>query len=167
MIPECDGDTFDDHPSFLPRFKPKTMIRFGIHGGSFFPTEISRCDLPDEWFVGSRLGSVPDYSSNRFAVQSDSSGSNGFSHWVVGADALGWFQWYCRFCLGRRMPDVDHLQISRWQSQGKRLVTTLIHQPSCSVRQSLLEWSHDPWLDERQWFMKPRSTSCFFAACGS
>ena len=51
---------------------------------------------------------------NRYRVKCGGSlGMWESSGWISALDPYGWFQWYCRFYLGRRCTD-DERQIQRW-----------------------------------------------------
>ena len=78
------------------------------------------------------------------------------SGWIIEQDPYGWFQWYCRFYLGRRTED-DERQISRWigvaGAKGRwknNLANKVVaagkqyDDPSVSpvVRQTLLHWAY-------------------------
>ncbi|CAM9421325.1 unnamed protein product [Sphacelaria rigidula] len=119
---------FPDHPKFRPNLTPKEVMQMGSFGGSYFRpirssvTNMSYKDVwkefPSDWFEGlniKRQVANPMYldSVNKYGV-----GCGGDLHmwessgWMRPCDPYGWFQWYCRFYLGRRCDDDDR-QISR------------------------------------------------------
>ena len=72
--------------------------------------------------------------------------------WIFKEDPLGWFQWYCRFTNGRRIPHVDEIQIKRWKA-FKRHVTAI--RKNCEPadiycrrrqRQAILQWAYNPFI---------------------
>jgi hypothetical protein len=138
-IPERGEDgcfVFPDHPSFKPNLSPKEVLQLGSFGGTYFRDIISAVtgdkykgrdvvkEFPQDWFEGLDLDVVicsPSYSKhvNQYKVSCGASlGQWECSGWISELDPYGWFQWYCRFFLGRRSTD-DERQIDRWmKGQG-------------------------------------------------
>jgi hypothetical protein len=72
--------------------------------------------------------------------------------WIMEGDPRGWFQWYCRYSIGRRMPEIDEIQISRWKAFGPRHIGGIKKNCpkknfSCrrKQRQALLQWAYNPF----------------------
>jgi hypothetical protein len=129
-IPVRDKDGclhFPDHPNFRPNLTPQQVLDLGSFGGTYFrPIDSSVTgkrhdnewkDLPEDWFKAlpaKKFRSARyDNSVNTYGVSCggdlnmwESSG------WIRDIDPYGWFQWYCRFYLGRRSSDDDR-QIAR------------------------------------------------------
>ena len=122
---------FKDQPTFLPNKSPEEMLREGCFGGSYFrPLYSSRLgitvrddykELPSSWYEGLDIATFltsPSYNadSNKYKVKCGQS----IEEWEAAGwiaheyDVRGWFQWYCRFFMGRRCED-DERQIGRWQ----------------------------------------------------
>ncbi|KAK6581939.1 hypothetical protein PZA11_005636 [Diplocarpon coronariae] len=122
---------FESHPEFTPNRSPEEVIREGCFGRTYFRSLYSRKlettisgdykELPDSWTEGldheTYLTSATyDPDINKFKVACGQS----IEEWELAGwinhsyDVRGWFQWYCRFYLGRRCED-DGRQISRWK----------------------------------------------------
>lgn len=152
---EKPGTNFD--PRFKPELTPKEMLEMGVFEGKY----ISDCkgEFPASWYKSAKLSAEPDVSINYFGIKSRMPLKHwNKKGWIYGPDKRGWFQWYCRYYMGRRIPDVDKKQISRWRSfkrhrgaihadEKRKSITTLeekkTHRPK--QRQALLQWAYDPF----------------------
>lgn len=141
-----EGENFS--PDFRPHFSPAEMLKMGVFEGKY--CNDCRKEFPLEWFTEARLSDRPDEARNYFGVKSRQSlavwrGKG----WIIGPDPRGWFQWYCRYYLGRRLLGVDNKQIARWRSfarhQAQVRANCEPHDLSCRPRQrqALLQWSYD------------------------
>lgn len=156
---------------FKPAFSPEQMLRVGVFSGKY----LNDCtdEFPREWYEKAlardklRPGTA-DPKVNMFRVKSRKSvqywREKGWIPVTDGdRDPRGWFQWYCRYWLGRRMPEVDAVQIKRWKAfkrhaaqitadykrlkaKGQKVPRTLEEKMShrARQRQGLLQWSYDP-----------------------
>ena len=157
-------------PDFKPWCSPGEMLRLGVFSGKYL-NDCTR-EFPREWFVGARdklrPGVAGDKNVNLFGVKSRKSIQYWREKgWIPVApgdrDARGWFQWYCRYWLGRRMPAVDAAQIKRWKAfvrHAGQIRASYARLPPGKVpksrkekrehrakqRQGLLQWAHDPWV---------------------
>ncbi len=145
-LTEPEGEHFD--PEFRPELTPAEMLRLGVFGGKYMTD--CRAEFPAEWFEDARLSARGhDPALNRFGVNA----SKPLSYWrqrgwIHPEDPRGWFQWYCRYYMGRRGPD-DGRQIRRWMAM-RRHVAQL--RANCAPgdldcrrkqRQALLHWAYD------------------------
>ena len=89
-------------PGFMPDLTPKEMLRLGIFGGKYM-TDCQE-EFPRSWFARARLcAERHDARLNCFGVNaSQSLAVWRRSGWIRTQDPRGWFQWYCRYYLGRR-----------------------------------------------------------------
>lgn len=134
---------------FKPELTPKQMLRLGVFGGKYMTDCID--EFPAAWFKMARLCSTKhDATLNCFGVNASQPLSvwrgNG---WLHPADPRGWFQWYCRYYMGRRMPEEDTRQISRWKAITRH-IAQIKHNchpgdTACrpKQRQALLHWAYD------------------------
>ena len=136
---------------FTPYFTPKQMLELGVFEGKY--CNDCRGEFPEDWFINAKISDKPDVSLNCFGIKSRQPLSvwreNG---WIIGPDPRGWFQWYCRYFLGRRLPEVDEKQIKRWRAFARHAAQIKAncqpHDFSCRPRQrqALLQWSYDPFI---------------------
>ena len=145
-VSEPAGRNF--HADFRPDLTPKQMLALGVFGGRYM-TDCSD-EYPADWFEKARLcPQRHDPSLNLFGVNASQPLSvwraNG---WIHDDDPRGWFQWYCRYFLGRRSGD-DARQIRRWRAI-RRHVTQILR--NCDPRdltcrrkqrQAVLHWAYD------------------------
>jgi len=141
----------DFYKIFKPELTPKKMLEIGVFGGSYFGSKIS--EFPLSWFRNAKLSKNFDVNINRFKVKSGLSREHWIEKgWIFKEDPLGWFQWYCRFCNGRRIPQIDQIQIKRWKNFRRHVLAI---KKNCEKndlecrrrqRQAILQWAYDPFI---------------------
>ena len=146
-LSEPAGRNFD--PEFRPELTPKEMLALGIFCGKYMTD--CRNEFPASWFKGARLSPAgPDCSLNYFGVQASQPLSVWRQKkWIHRDDPRGWFQWYCRYYMGRRIPDEDMRQIKRWKAIRRHIGQIRAHCDQGDFtcrrrqRQALLHWAYD------------------------
>lgn len=172
---KTDGMTlhFKDYPDFLPNLTPEEVLRRGSFGGYYYRPIASQVtglvhydnwrEFPDAWFKN--VPSIKNYivspiydpTINTYKVSSGQDLRDWEeSNWITAQDPYGWFQWYCRFYLGRRTED-DERQIGRWKALAgitgrwkNNLIAKCVQQHrsyddisvSPVVRQTLQHWAY-------------------------
>jgi hypothetical protein len=141
------GRGFD--PEFKPELTPKQMLRLGVFAGKYMTD--CRAEFPKDWFARAKLApGGRDPALNWFGVDASQPLAawrrNG---WLHPDDPRGWFQWYCRYYLGRRLGAEDARQIARWKAIRRHAAQIRRHcergDTSCRrrQRQALLHWAYD------------------------
>ena len=147
FLSEPAGRNFS--PEFEPDLTPKQMLRMGVFGGKYMTD--CRKEFPKDWFSKAKLNhDLHDPELNYFGVNASQPLSVWRKKgWICREDPRGWFQWYCRYFMGRRMPFEDERQIKRWKAIRRHLVQLNKHcnkkDFSCrrKQRQALLHWGYD------------------------
>ena len=143
------GKNFD--PEFKPQLTPKEMLALGVFGGVYMRD--CKKEFPVNWFTHAKF--APEGSDiqiaawNFFGVKASQSLSVWKEKgWIHADDPRGWFQWYCRYYMGRRHQD-DMRQIKRWKAMVRHVAQVAY---SCrprdygchtKQRQALLHWAYD------------------------
>ena len=146
LLTEPPGQNFD--PAFQPDLTPKQMLELGVFGGRYM-TDCTR-EFPADWFLKARLSpGRHDAKLNYFKVKASQPLSVWIQKgWIYEEDPRGWFQWYCRYFMGRRCAD-DERQIKRWRALRRHEAQIEMHcRPgdlNCRPRQrqALLHWAYD------------------------
>ncbi|MGE3147770.1 MAG: hypothetical protein AB7K04_01765 [Pseudorhodoplanes sp.] len=141
------GRNFD--PDFSPELTPTQMLALGVFCGKYLTD--CRKEFPASWFRRAKLSPRGrDCSLNYFGVDASQPLSVWKKKgWIHEDDPRGWFQWYCRYYMGRRMPDEDRRQIRRWKAIRRHVAQVRRHcepgDPHCRPRQrqALLHWAYD------------------------
>jgi len=134
---------------FKPQLSPKEMLELGVFGGKYM-TDCTK-EFPKDWFEKAKLCSKRhDASLNYFGVNASQPLSIWRKKgWIHPADPRGWFQWYCRYYLGRRILEEDARQVSRWKAIKRHITQIKKNCPpknlSCrpKQRQAVLHWAYD------------------------
>ncbi len=146
-LTEPIGRNFD--PEFRPDLSPKDMLRMGVFGGKYMTD--TRKEFPKSWFAAAKLSPLRHEASlNYFGINASQPlkvwRKKG---WIHPDDPRGWFQWYCRYYMGRRMFEEDRVQIRRWKMMRRHIGQI---QKNCETgdlncrrrqRQALLHWAYD------------------------
>lgn len=143
------GENFD--PLFKPELTPKQMLELGVFGGVYMRD--CKKEFPEDWFTKAKLQREDSYKHdpkiNLFGVNASQPLSVWRQKgWIYEDDPRGWFQWYCRYYMGRRCPD-DQRQIKRWISirrhiaQLKKNCKAQGHICRPKQRQAILHWAYD------------------------
>jgi hypothetical protein len=136
------------HLDFRPELTPKQMLRLGVFGGKYMTD--CRAEFPADWFKNAKLcHERHDPKLNYFGVNASQPlpvwKQKG---WLYEEDPRGWFQWYCRYYMGRRCVD-DERQIKRWRAVRRHLTQIRKNCPAGAMdcrprqRQALLHWAYD------------------------
>lgn len=144
---EAEGANFDH--LFKPELTPKEMLELGVFGGKYM-TDCKK-EFPEDWFKKAKLcHEFHDPKLNFFGINASQPLSVWRKKgWIYAEDPRGWFQWYCRYYLGRRIPSEDERQVKRWIGI-KRHITQV--QRNCESndlncrkkqRQAILHWAYD------------------------
>lgn len=145
-LTEPEGRNFD--PEFTPELTPKQMLTLGVFGGKYM-TDCQK-EFPKEWFKNAKLSKDHhDKNLNFFKVNASQPLAVWRAKgWIHEDDPRGWFQWYCRYYLGRRHED-DKRQIRRWKAMKRHISqikkNCLVNDWGCRPRQrqALLHWAYD------------------------
>jgi hypothetical protein len=137
------------HLEFRPELTPKEMLRFGVFCGKYMTD--TRAEFPEDWFTDARLApGRRDCSLNFFRVDARLPLSTWRKKgWIHPDDPRSRFQWYCRYFMGRRIPDEDWRQIKRWKAMRRHIGQIRRHcEPgdlTCrpQQRQTVLHWAYD------------------------
>jgi hypothetical protein len=145
-LTEPTGKSF--RPDFKPDLTPKQMLELGCFGGKYM-TDCTK-EFPKDWFTKAKLcHEFHDPRFNFFKINASQPlfvwRKNG---WIHPNDPRGWFQWYCRYYMGRRGPD-DERQIKRWKAIVRHIAQIKINcRPGDTIcrrkqRQAVLHWAYD------------------------
>lgn len=141
------GREFD--AEFAPELSPAEMLALGVFGGKYMTD--CRDEFPDDWFESAILCREEHRAElNYFGVNASLPLSEWRRRgWIHPEDPRGWFQWYCRYWMGRRLPGEDERQIARWKAFRRHAAQVRKNCPQgleeCrpKQRQALLNWAYD------------------------
>ncbi|MGE0500263.1 MAG: hypothetical protein AB7I79_01265 [Rhizobiaceae bacterium] len=136
-------------PEFQPDLTPKDMLELGVFGGKYMND--CKAEFPKSWFEKAKLSPErKDPKLNFFKVDASQPLSVWRKKgWIFEDDPRGWFQWYCRYHMGRRLEDEDERQIKRWKAIRRHIGQIRANCERGDIfcrprqRQALLHWAYD------------------------
>lgn len=139
------------HPEFTPELTPKEMLEMGVFGGRYMRD--CRNEFPQDWFEKAKFHKQGEKGRNNDLNYFKVEASMPLKYWqekgwIHEDDPRGWFQWYCRYYLGRRHED-DERQIKRWKAMRRHIAQIKKNckkgDSNCRVKQkqALLHWAYD------------------------
>ena len=142
-----EGRDFDEE--FRPELTPREMLKLGVFCGKYLTD--CRDEFPESWFRNAKLAAGKrDCSLNLFGVDASQPLSEWKRKgWIHPDDPRGWFQWYCRYYMGRRLPGEDDRQIKRWKNIRRHIAQIEKHCDPGDIsrrrrqRQAVLHWAYD------------------------
>lgn len=145
-LTEPIGKNFDEE--FKPELTPKQLLKMGIFGGKYMTD--CQDEFPKDWFKDAKLNHEKhDESLNYFKINASKPLKYWLDMmWIHPDDPRGWFQWYCRYYMGRRHED-DKRQIKRWKAMTRHIAQVKKNCPKGVLdcrrkqRQALLHWAYD------------------------
>jgi len=147
---KIEAEMGENYPNiFRPFYAPQKMLEMGVFEGKY--CNDCRTEYPESWFAEAKISDNPDPKINYFGIKSRQPLSIWREKgWIIGPDPRGWFQWYCRYYMGRRLTEIDSKQIKRWRAFSRHAGQIRANcEPgnwTCRPRQrqALLQWSYDP-----------------------
>jgi hypothetical protein len=136
-------------PDFAPELTPKEMLELGVFGGKYM-TDCQQ-EFPDSWFEDAKFNPKQyDLDLNYYGVRASQPLSVWRKKgWIYPDDPRGWFQWYCRYMMGRRLGIEDERQIKRWRAMTRHIAQIKKNCQQGDIlcrrkqRQALLHWAYD------------------------
>lgn len=136
-------------PDFKPDLTPAETLAIGVFGGVYM-RDCTK-EFPKSWFTKAKFAEGKrDAKINYFKVNASQPLAQWRRKgWIYHEDPRGWFQWYCRYYMGRRIPKEDTRQIKRWNAIRRHLGQIVAHcrpgDATCRPRQrqALLHWAYD------------------------
>lgn len=146
-LSEPMGKNFDK--DFKPDLSPKEMLALGVFGGRYLNS--AKREYPKDWFTKVKLSPDSyDKNLNYFKVKASQSLSIWRkNNWIYKDDPRGWFEWYCRYYMGRRIEEEDKRQIKRWKMMRRHIAQVVKNCRKGDIlcratqRQALLHWAYD------------------------
>lgn len=146
-LTEPEGKNFDN--DFKPDLTPKQMLALGVFGGKYM-TDCKK-EYPKDWWEKAKLcHEFHNPKLNYFKVNASQPLSVWKKKgWIYKNDPRGWFEWYCRYYMGRRIKDEDARQIKRWRAMRRHIAQVTKNCTEGNLdcrkvqRQALLHWAYD------------------------